>query len=234
MKVLLVALNGYRHRTVFQFMRFVPGHEGFKSEAKWASTLPPSPRSTLAVNQDGLHGMDFMGLLPKSKGYDYLLVVIDRLMLQVHLVPMDTRITSKEVTWLFLKEVVRLHRVPDSIVSNRDTKFTASFWKELHQLLGTKLLMSTTFHPQMDGATECANHSIAQVLQTLVCNDQKNWADMCLAIEFMLNRNVSATTGYAPFELNYGYIPQLGKASVLTLSSLVSNSMHNKHCGTSR
>jgi len=95
-----------------------------------------------------------MGPLPKSKGHDYLLVVIDRLTLQVHLVPTDTRVTSKGVAWLFLKEVVCLHGVPDSIVSDRDTKFMASFWKELHRLLGTKLLMSTAFHPQTDGATE--------------------------------------------------------------------------------
>jgi len=64
-------------------------------------------------------GMDFMGPLPKSKGYDYLLVIIDHLMLQVHLVPMDTHITSKEVTWLFLKEVVRLHRVCYEVAAQR-------------------------------------------------------------------------------------------------------------------
>ena len=76
--------------------------------------------------------MDFMGPLPLSNSYDYLLVVIDRLMSQVHLFPMTTRVTSKEVAWIFLKEIVRLHGVPDSIMSDRDMKFTSSFWKELH------------------------------------------------------------------------------------------------------
>jgi len=71
--------------------------------------------------------------------------------------------------------------------------------------------MSTAFHPKIDGATEHANCSIAHVLRTLVCNDQKNWADMCPAVEFALNSNVSMTMGYTPFELNYGYIPQLGQ-----------------------
>jgi len=113
-----------------------------------------------------------MGPLPKSKGHDYLLVVIDHLTSQVHLIPTDTCVTSKEVTWLFLEEVVRLHGVPNSIMSDQDMKFTASFRRELHRLLGTKLLMSTAFHPQMDSAMECTNHSIAQVLRTLVCNDQ--------------------------------------------------------------
>src|SRR6266481_866688 len=76
-------------------------------------------------------GMDFMGPLPMSSNYDYLLVVIDRLTSQVHLLPTTTRVTSKEVAWTFLKEIVRLHGVPDSIVSDRNMKFTSSFWKEL-------------------------------------------------------------------------------------------------------
>jgi len=74
--------------------------------------------------------------------------------------------------------------------------------------------MSTAFHPQMDGATECTNCSIAQVLITLVHNDQKNWADMCPAVEFALNSNISATTGYTPFELTIRTSCSWGNASV--------------------
>ena len=75
--------------------------------------------------------MDFMGPLPKLNGHDYLLVVIDRLTSQVHLIPTDTQVTAKGIAWLFLKEVVRLHEKPDSIVSDRDIKFTLIFWHEL-------------------------------------------------------------------------------------------------------
>ena len=109
-------------------------------------------------------GMDFMSLLPKSNNFNYLLVVIDRLTSQVHLVPTMTMITAKGITWLIIKEVVRLHGILESIVSDRDTKFTSIFWKELHRLMGSRLLMSTVFHPQTDGATEPANRSIAQIL----------------------------------------------------------------------
>src|SRR6266481_1442286 len=156
-------------------------------------------------------GMDFMGPLPVSNNYDYLLVIIDCLTLQVHLLPTTTHATSKGVTWIFLKEIVRLHGVPDSIMSDRDTKFTSSFWKELHRLMGTKLLMSTAFHPQTDGATERANRSVRQVLRALVRNDQKDWASQCPIVEFALNSSISSSTGYAPFELNYGFIPQFGQ-----------------------
>ena len=98
--------------------------------------------------------MDFMVPLPQSNNFNYLLVMIDLLMSQVPLVPTTMMVTAKGITWLILKEVVRLHGIPESIVSNRDTRFTSIFWKVLQKLMGTKFLMSTPFHPQMDGATE--------------------------------------------------------------------------------
>ena len=98
--------------------------------------------------------MDFIGLLPQSQGNDYLLVIIDQLMLQVHLVPTMMWVTAREVAWLFLKEIVRLHRVPESIVLDHNTKFTSTFWHELHKLMGTKLLMSTVFHPHKQMAQQ--------------------------------------------------------------------------------
>ena len=75
--------------------------------------------------------------------------------------------------------------------------------------MGTKLLMSTAFHPQMDGATEQANHSIGQILRMIINDHQKNWADKCPMVEFALNSSVSTTTGFAPFEPNQGYMPQI-------------------------
>ena len=66
-------------------------------------------------------------------------------------------VTARGVTWLILKEVMRLHEIPESIVSDRNTKFTSIFWKELHRLMGSKLLMSTAFHLQTDGVLDI-NH----------------------------------------------------------------------------
>ena len=78
------------------------------------------------------------------------------------------------MAWLFLKEVMRLHGVPKSIVSDCNTKFTSMFWCELHRLMGTKLLMSTEFHPQMDGTIERTNCSIGQILRMIINDDQNN------------------------------------------------------------
>ena len=109
---------------------------------------------------------------------------------------------------------MRPHGVPESIVSDHDTKFTSTFWCEPHKLMGTKLLMSTAFHPQMDGATEQANSSIGKILRIIIQDDQKDWAAKCPMVEFVLNSNVSATTRFMHFELNQGYLPQIG---ILTL-----------------
>ena len=87
--------------------------------------------------------------------------------------------------------------------------------------------MSTVFHPQTDGATERANRSIAQILRTVVSNDQRDWSDKCPMVEFAINRTIHATTGYAPFELNYGYMLQSGQ-HISTDTTL--NNSHNKHC----
>ena len=156
-------------------------------------------------------GMDFPGPLPQLNNLDYLLFIIDQLTSQVHLVPTTTTITTKGVAWIILIEVIRLHGISESIVSDRDTWLTSLFWKELQKLMGTKLLMSTAFHPQMDGATEWANRSVAQILQIVVDNHQKNWSEKCSMAEFTINSRVNATTGYAPFKLNYGYMPWSGQ-----------------------
>ena len=73
-----------------------------------------------------------------------------------------------------------------------------------------KPLMSTAFHPQTNGSTEQVNRSIGQILQTVVHDDQKDWAHKCPMVEFTMNSNVSSTTGFAPFELSQGYMPRTG------------------------
>ena len=89
----------------------------------------------------------------------------------------------------------------ESIVSDRDAKFTSVFWQEVHRLLGTKLLMSTAFHPQTDGLTERVNQSIGQILRAVVRPDQKDWREKLPMVEFALNLAASSTTGLAPFEV---------------------------------
>src|SRR5215475_16209240 len=112
--------------------------------------------------------MDFIGPFPKVDNYDYLWVVICRLTSMVHLIPVNVELTTSQLSQVYLDRIVRYHRLPESIVSDRDTKFTSKWWRELHRLMGTRLLMSTSFHPQTDGQTERANRNIGQIFRTIV------------------------------------------------------------------
>ena len=112
--------------------------------------------------------MDFVGPFPPSEGHDYLWVVLCHLTSMVHLVPIKTTIKASELTQKFIQEVVQLHGLPKTIVSDQDTKFTSKFWCELHCMLGAKLLMSTAFHLQTDGASERAIRNVAQILRVTV------------------------------------------------------------------
>ena len=102
---------------------------------------------------------------------------------------------------------MRLHGIPRSIVSDRDVKFFSHFWKVLWAKLGTKLLYSTTCHPQTDGQTEVVNRTLSQLLRTIVGKNLKTWEECLPFIEFAYNRCIHSTTSYSPFEIVYGFNP---------------------------
>jgi hypothetical protein len=93
--------------------------------------------------------MDFLVGLPCTQaGYDSIWVVVNRLTKSAHFLPVKTTYTSAKLTEEFISEIVRLHGVPVSIISERDLKFTSRLWKVFHEALGTRLNLSTTYHPQ--------------------------------------------------------------------------------------
>ena len=103
-------------------------------------------------------GMDLITDLPVTpSGYNAIVVVVDRLSKMVHLMPTKTTVTAPALAKLFFDQVVRLHGVPEDLVSDRDSKFTSSFWTELLKLCGTRMSMPTPYHPQSDGQTERMN-----------------------------------------------------------------------------
>lgn len=163
--------------------------------------IPTKPWDSIAT--------DFVGPFPESRGFNYLWVIMDRMTSMVHLIPVHTTMKASELSWIYRREIVRLHGLPSSIVSDRDSKFTSKWWRELHKIMGAKLLMSTSFHPQTDGQTERANRSIGQIFRAAVAHDQKDWVDKVDMTEFAINISISETTKYAPFELNGGYMPSM-------------------------
>jgi hypothetical protein len=98
--------------------------------------------------------MDFITGLPrKNKKHDLIMVVVDKLTKAAHFVPVKTTHTMANIVEIFMKEIARLHGIPRTIVSDRDTKFTSNLWRGLFKGFGTNLNFSTTYHPQIDGKT---------------------------------------------------------------------------------
>ncbi|KAL4016712.1 hypothetical protein IC575_024369 [Cucumis melo] len=108
--------------------------------------------------------MDFITGLPRTlRGFAVIWVVVDRLTKSAHFVPGKSTYTASKWAQLYMYEIVRLHGVPVSIVSDRDARFTSKFWKGLQTAMGTRLDFSTAFHPHTDGQTKRLN----QVLEDM-------------------------------------------------------------------
>ena len=103
----------------------------------------------------------------------------------------------------------RLHGVPESILSDRDPRFTAHFWRALWAQLGTKLTMSTAYHPQTDGQTERANRTLEEMLRAPSTSRRPTGTSTWLSLELAINNAKQASTGFTPFYLNYGQEVQL-------------------------
>jgi hypothetical protein len=182
-------------------------------QAKGTNTKPVGKLHPLPVPTkpwDSIE-MDFIGPFPKSRGYNYLWVIICRMTSMVHLIPIHMRMKASELSWIYRQEIIRLHGLPSSIVSDRDSRFTSKWWKELYRILETKFLMSTSYHPQMDRQTEHVNCSIGQIFHTMVRHDQKDWINRVDLTKFTINASMSCVTRYAPFKLNGGYMPSIIK-----------------------
>ncbi|GJP47701.1 hypothetical protein CLOM_g6873 [Closterium sp. NIES-68] len=111
--------------------------------------------------------MDFVTSLPAGpSGNDAILVVVDRLTKMAHFAACKTTITAEQTAKLFLTNIVRLHGIPSAIISDRDTRFTSNFWTKTWQQYGTRLHLSTAYHPQSDGQTERTNQTMEQLLHT--------------------------------------------------------------------
>jgi hypothetical protein len=154
--------------------------------------------------------MDLITQLPVSQqGNDAIIVMVDKYSKMVHYAPCKTAIGAPECAKLFFREVVRHHGVPDAIISDRDPRFMSTFWQALWTELGTRLKISTAYHPQTDGQTERSNRTLEDSLRNYVNYAQDNWDEKLIAIEIAVNSSVQESTGFTPYYLNYGQHPHL-------------------------
>ncbi|KAG3109507.1 hypothetical protein PI124_g13225 [Phytophthora idaei] len=142
------------------------------------------------------------GLPADDDGNTGILVFVCRLSKMVHIAPVPDTITGEHAARLFVDDIFRHHGLPEAFVSDRDPRFTAAFWQTLFQLLGTRLHMSTTYHPQTDVQTERVNRVLEDTLRSVCAAAPRSWSERLPVVEFALNNAAHASTGLSPFYLN--------------------------------
>jgi translation initiation factor IF-1 len=145
---------------------------------------------------------------PRTKrGRDSIFVVVDRFSKMAHFIHCHKSDNASHIADLLFSEIVCLHGIPNTIVSERDAKFLSHFWRTLWLKLGIKLLFSTTCHLQTDGQTEVVNHILSTMLQAILKSNLKLCKECLLHIGFAYNRSVQSTTKVSPFYVVYDFSP---------------------------
>jgi hypothetical protein len=192
-------------RVVQDFVKACATCQRYKSEHLHpAGLLQPLPVPSIVWADISI---DFVEALPKVQGKTVILSVVDRSSKYAHFIPLAHPYTAESVAQAFFADIVRLHGIPQSIVSDRDPVFTSAFWRELMRLMGTKLLMSSAFHPQTDGQTEAANRVIIMYLRCFTGDRPRQWLRWLPWAEYIYNTAYQTSLHETPFRVVYGRDP---------------------------
>lgn len=206
----LVARNYFWPRLSADTSQFVRNchncHRNNNSRLKYQGALKPLP----IPEQRWKHiSLDLIGPLPISENYNAVMVVIDRLSKMRHFVACHTTMTSLDLANLFVKDIWRLHGLPDDIISDRGPTFVSELWRAVNHRLGTNVSLSTAFHQETDGQSEQANAYLEQYLRKYIDFSQEDWSKWLPLAEFAANNAVNSSIEMTPFFANYGFHPRL-------------------------
>jgi hypothetical protein len=162
--------------------------------------VPDRAWSTISLN--------FIEGLPKSHGFDSILVVIDKFTKYGHFLPLVHPFTALSVAQSYFQHVYKLHGLHEAIIPDIDRVFTSKLWQELFKLSDTKLLMSSAYHPQTDGQTERLNQCLEAFLRCAIHSCPKDWSKWIALAEYWYNTTYHTALGLTPFEVLYGRPPR--------------------------
>uniref|UniRef100_A0A251VQQ9 RNA-directed DNA polymerase n=1 Tax=Helianthus annuus TaxID=4232 RepID=A0A251VQQ9_HELAN len=149
--------------------------------------------------------MDFITKLPRTTaGHDSIWVIVDRLTKSAHFLPIREDFKVEKLAKVYMKEIICRHGIPIDIISDRDARFTSRLWQTFQSAMGTKLNLSTAFHPQTDGQTERTIQTLEDMLRSCVIDFGGNWDSHLPLVEFSYNNSYHASIQMAPFEALYG------------------------------
>jgi hypothetical protein len=146
--------------------------------------------------------MGFVPGLPRGKrGNDAIWVIVDRLTKSALFLPVKMTDLVDKLAKIYVNEVVRLHGVPISIVSDRDPRFTSRLWSSIQRALGTNFSISTAFHPQTDGQSERVFQILEDLLRACALEFGGNWEEHLSLVEFTYNNSYQTTIGWPHLKL---------------------------------
>ena len=154
--------------------------------------------------------MDFVEGLPLSNNFNAIMVVVDRFTKYAHFIPLKHPFSAAQIAKVVLDNIVKLHGLPTTIVTDRDKIFVSTFWKELFKLYDIQLQLSTAYHPQTDGQTERVNQCLEMYLHCAMYDSPKKWHSWLALAELWYNSFFHSALHCSPFMALYGYEPKIG------------------------
>src|ERR1700722_10864616 len=154
--------------------------------------------------------VDFIVELPDAHGYDAIMNVVDSVGKRAHFIPTHTTVTALGAAQLFLRNIWKLHGLPQVIISDQGPQFVAEFTRELYRMLGIALSTTTAYHPQSDGQTERVNQELEQYLWVFVNERQDDWDGLLPMAEFQYNNHVQSLSQLTRFLPDTGPLPLMG------------------------
>lgn len=155
--------------------------------------------------------MDFITDLPPSRfaglTFDAILVIVDRFSKMAHYVPARMDWDGIDLAQAWIREVIRLHGTPESVLSDRGPVMRSKHWDTFHHYLNARRVLTSAFHPQTDGQTERQNQTLEQYLRIFCSLEQDDWAMWISLAEFAYNDSKHSSTGYTPYQVCFGYNP---------------------------